>query len=361
MTHDPGLYFAMAEDEYHADTSLSGSGIVDLLVSPLTFWIKSPLNPDREDMPTDAKDRGSAFHARILEGRGRFEELYAVRPEINDYPDAIAGTEALRARCVDLEIKKGGSTADLCARIQDADADAVLWPLIKAEFEGLNDGKTIIKPELARDIERQARIVEMHESARKAFNGGWPEVSAFWIDETGVPMKARFDYLKARAVVDLKTFTNSLGLPLDAAIARTVANYRYHVKAALYMDAVEASKALIRDQGPDVVHGTENGTGRPSTDWLEAFIDPAPHAFVFVFLEAGAVPNVRVREFRQLMNGAKSGATANLYWQSGYAAYRQGVEIYRDCLAHLGPDLPWITPEPMRAFVDEEFPLYMME
>ncbi len=361
MIRAPGLYFALSADEYHADTSLSGSGIIDLLVSPLTYWIKSVLNPDREEKSTSAQERGNAFHTRLLEGRGRYEELYAVRPEIDDYPDAINGTEALRAKCADLEIKKGGTTADLCARIQDADSDAVLWPLIKAEFDGLNDGKTIIKPDLARDIERQARIVEMHESARKAFNGGWPEVSAFWVDETGVPMKARFDYLKARAVVDLKTFTNSLGLPLDAAIARTVATYRYHVKAALYMDAVEAAKALIRDQGPDVVHGTENGTGRPTTDWLEAFIEPPAHAFVFVFLEAGAVPNVRVREFRQALTGAKPGATANLYWQSGYAAYRQGVKLYRECLAHYGPGLPWIAPEPMRPFVDDEFPIYMME
>ena len=361
MSHDPGLYFAMAEDEYHADPALSGSGVVDLLVSPLTFWIKSPFNPDYEDNPTNAQERGNAFHDRILEGRGRFEELYAVRPEIDDYPEAIAGAEALRIKCADLELKKSGSIADLCARIAEADSEAQLWPLIMAEFEGEHAGKTIIKAELDHDIERQARIVEMHESARKAFKGGWPEVSAFWIDETGVPMKARFDYLKARAVVDLKTFTNSLGQPIDAAIARAVATYRYHVKAALYMDAVEAAKALIRDQGPDVVHGTENGTGRPSVDWLEAFLDPMHHAFVFVFLEAGAVPNVRVREFRRCVISAKSGATANLYWQSGHAAYRQGVELYRDCLAHYGPDLPWVAPEPMRPFVDEEFPIWMSE
>ena len=361
MSRDPGLYFDLNDEEYHADTALSASGVVNLLVSPLTFWVNSAFNPEREDVSSEAKERGRAFHTRLLEGEERYDALYAAPPDIADYPDALDGAETLRAKCADLEIKKGGTIAELCGRIHEADPDAVLWPLVMAEFRDDNGGKTIIKPDLAQDIHRKARIVEMHDSAKKAFRGGWPEVSAFWFDETGVPMKARFDYLKARAVVDLKTFTNSLGLPVDAAIARAVANYRYHVKAALYMDAVEAMKELIRDQGPDVVHGAENGYGRPSVDWLEAFLDPAPHAFVFVFLEAGAVPNVRVREFRRTVTGAKSGATANLYWQSGYAAYRQGVESYRDCLAHYGPGLPWIAPEPMRPFADEDFPVWMTD
>ena len=55
----------------------------------------------------------------------------------------------------------------------------------------------------------------MHQAAARAMTGGYSEVSIFWIDPgSGVRLKARLDYLKVKAIVDLKTFSNSLGKPV---------------------------------------------------------------------------------------------------------------------------------------------------
>lgn len=353
--HAPGIYFGMPEDEYHADRSLSASGIKDIQVSPLTFWMRSRFNPNRPDDSSEPKERGKAFHARLLEGPEAFAERYAVQPQIGDYPDAIDGGAALKERCRELGLPVSGTIAELCARIRANAPDAVLWPDIMQEFTDIaaEAGLTIIKRKLADEIERQVRIVEMHPGTEKALRGGYSEVSLFWIDpETGVPMKSRVDYLKSRAAVELKTFSNPLGKTVDAAVVGSVANNKYFVDAVVRLTGIEIAKAMYRDRGMTIVNG------EVPAKWMAAFADPAPHAFVFLFLEAGDIPNVRVREFKQ-RETAKG--DQNLYWSKGHAMFRQGVEFYRQCLEHYGPDLPWIDPQPMRAFSDTEFPLWSLE
>jgi hypothetical protein len=354
--HAPGIYFGMPEEEYHADRSLSASGIKDIHVTPLTFWMKSGFNPNKTDDSTEPKERGKAFHARLLEGADAFATRYVVAPDIADYPGALDGGDALKEHCRSLGLKVSGKIADLCARIREADPSAVLWPDIIEEFEHNAEvmGQTIIKRTLYDEIQRHVRIVELHDSTEKALRGGYCEVSIFWRDaETGVPMKARIDYLKARAAVEMKTFTNPFGKPIDLAVASTVANGKYFVDAIVRLDAVEQAKAMLRKHGMKVVHGET-----PSAEWLNAFAEIGAHAFVFLFLEAGDIPNVRVREFRQ-RETAKG--EQNAYWTKGRDLYRDGVELYRKHLAHYGPDLPWVDPQPTRPFIDSDFPLYALD
>lgn len=354
--HEPGVYFGMPEEEYHADRSLSASGIKDLHASPLTFWMRSGFNPNKTDDSSEPKERGKAFHARLLEGADAFADRYAVAPQIEDYPEALDGGDTLKERCRELGLPVSGTIAKLCERIREADPEAVLWPLKMLDFneEVLLSGKTIIKKKLADEIERQVRIVEMHPGTEKALRGGYSEVSIFWVDpDTGVPMKSRADYLKSRAIVELKTFTNPFGKPVDQAIASTVANNKYFVDAAVRMDGVEQAKAMYRKHGMKVVHG------EVPARWMTAFAEPAPHAFVFLFLEAGDVPNVRAREFKQReREGAKD---QNLYFAKGHAMYRQGVALYRQFFEHYGPDLPWVDPQPVRAFSDADFPIWSLD
>lgn len=351
----PGIYFALPEAEYHANPSFSASGAKNMLVSPLTYWINSALNPDRQEKDTDAFTTGKAFDCRIIEGPAAFGQRYAVAPDKEDYPDAIMDGAGLRARCGELGLVKVGSNSELCDRILEVDPEAELWWDVLRIFNETHAGKVVIKSDVAAEISRQARIVELHDSARKAFAGGYPQVSVFWVDlETGVPMKCRVDFLKVRATIDLKTFSNPFAMPLDTVVARAVANYRYHVQAAVYCDGVENAKLLYRAHGFDCVHG------EVPKEWMDHFADPKPHAFVFVFLETGQVPNVRVREFRQTETYAKSGSSPNLYWQSGWDGYRLAVGRYKDCMERCGPDTPWSEQEPMRPFVDDDFPPWML-
>ncbi len=140
----PGIYFDMPEDVYHAVRALSATGVKDLLTSPLTYWCKSPLNPDRVDVDTQARANGKAMHIRVLAGKEAFARVYAYRPDPADYPEALDGAEALREKCRELDLRVGGKIADLCDRIREADPDVQLWPDVVAAFEADNEGLILL-------------------------------------------------------------------------------------------------------------------------------------------------------------------------------------------------------------------------
>lgn len=352
---EPGIYFGLDEEAYHAIPALSSSGIRDLLISPLDYWVNSRMNPDYEDRKTQAMIDGTAFHRRLLEPE-RFFKLYAAEPSKADYPYAIAGGDALKAECERLGLKKSGKIADLCERILEADPRAKLWPVIEDGLQQALTGRILLPKSTMHDIERMAKIVFAHKTAAKALTGGYAEVSILWVDEeSGVPMKARCDYLKTRAIIDIKSFSNALGRPIDAAVASAAANGRYGVQAVIYDDAVSQAKAMLRKYKSAVIHNmTETEI---DADWIVSFASCEQHAFAFLFIEQGPVTNVRLREFRRT-DGAK-GATMNMYWQAGHDGYRHGVLRYYQCMKEFGPDKPWIEDEPMKAFADQDFPMWL--
>ena len=345
----PGIYFGMPEEIYHADPSLSASGIKDLDVSRLTYWINSVLNPLREDKNTKPMTAGKALHKSIIEGPEAFNEAYAMIPEKPD--NALDGGAELKDKCADLGLKKSGSIAELCERIREADKDAVLWPDVLRDFREKNEGKIFLTSAEAYDIEFPSAIIAKHPTALKAFTGGYPEVSIFWRDEeTNVPLKSRIDYLKAKAVVELKSFSNPFGKPLDKAIGHAVANHRYFVDAAVRLEGAEQAKKMK----PDQWHGE-----LPSGEWIDAFKKCSVHTVAFVFLEQGKCPNIRLREWRR---SEKKGGDNNAYYYKGQLAFREGVERYAECMKHFGPDIPWMNIEPMTPFIDGfDFPIWMTD
>lgn len=350
MIHSPGIYFDMPEAEYHADDSFSASGVKSLLVSPLTFWTRSNMNPRRKDEQTPAMKFGSACDKLIVEGPEAFSAAYAVRPRLEDYPDALDGAEALRERCAELGLKKGGRIDELCARIREADPDAVLWPDLMHAFDLDNIAREMISADWHRDIIDRAQIVRNHPTVRRAFTGGYPQVSLFWISEIGVPMKARVDYLKTQADIDLKTFSNSLDKPLDTAVAHTMAYQKHGIQAAVYMDGTETVKQMLRSGTPVPCFGEVD------LHWLDAFVATEEHRFGFVFVESGDVPNVRARWFDRLTpNGQITAAYASARLQ-----YESAQMAYLKYQAKFGRE-PWIDDDQMRAFDDAEFPMWSVE
>lgn len=357
---EPGIYFGLPAEDYHAAEGLSSSGIRNLLISPLDYWTDSPsLNPNYEDEDTEGKLIGRAFHHRLLEP-ARFSGLYAARPSIEDYPEAIDGGKALAEECARLGLKKSGTIAELCERIHEKEPGIPLWPVIRANLLASFGDRELLKADVLDDIERAARLVFAHPDATKALTGGYSEVSIFWRDEeTGIPMKARLDYLKIKATVDVKSFTNPLGRPLDAAVASTMSNNRYDVQAVIYDDAVKAAKAMLRTLKSAAIHVVTGAP--PPDDWLVSLAASPKHTFVFVFIEQGRVTNVKVKEFREFETYGGLGMSPNEYWKSGRDHYRYGVARYVECMAKFGRDKPWIDDSPMTAFRDEDFPLSMLD
>lgn len=242
---EPGVYDIPSE-VYHAQRALSASGMRKLLPPncPAIFrW-----EQDHRQAPKREFDLGHAAHRTVL---GAGAEL-----KVCDYPD-------WRTKAAQDEKKA-------------AYADGLV-PLLPSDMDR---------------VKAMAAVVEQHPLASALFRGGRPEQSLFWTDQiTGVPMRARLDWLSAPGasrliVADYKT-TTSVDL---AAIERSVYEYGYNQQGAQYLDAVQA----LELGGDDAV-------------------------FVFVFQMVTAPYLVRVVQLEQV--------ALNI----GRAKNRVATEIFRDC------------------------------
>ncbi len=349
--HEPGIYLGMPEAEYHADPSLSNSGVRDLRVSPLTYWINSVLNPDREPDDTEAKETGKAFHKRILEGKAAFDAVYAPKLEKDDHPNALKSGDELKAYCEELQLKKSGTLAELSARIREVDTIVELWTEIEAAHLQQHEGKEFISKALIKRIEQAAQFLESSLDSAPLFRGGFAEVSIFWIDAaTGVRMKARLDYLTPDTITDLKTFSNPQEKRLEEAVANAIAARHYGTQAVIYTAAVRQAKQMFRDRGLDAVHrlGAFANADFDFLCWFQAFARTAEHRFVFVFQESGRVPNVAIREFSRNMN----------FYDICAFTCEFAVRRYRDSMDRWGPGVPWVEPPALVELADEDFPLW---
>lgn len=323
---EPGVYYDMAEADYHAAPALSSSGIRWLLVSNLDFWARSWMNPSPIEVPdTKATIGGSAYHKRILEGADAFYGCYAADITPDDHPDALRTADDLRVRLKALGLKTGGNKPELINRVKEA-GNFPIWDDIYASYCEQHAGKILLPGSQIDEIEIAASMIEKHPELSKAFSGGHPEVSIFWHDEqTGVPMKTRLDYLKARALVDLKTFSNPLAKPVDRAIATAVASSRLHIQATLYMESVCVA--------------VQSG-------WLTGDTE---RTFLFVWQQSGQVPLARGKVFPK-------GST----FQLANLQIREAIQRFKECSDAFGTD-PWIDTASIEEFDDTEFPAYLAE
>lgn len=79
MPLQPGIYFNLPDEVYHADPALSRGNIVALLDTPRTYWENSWMNPERKKLSNKAMEYGKAFHYLLFEPE-LFEKLYQVVP-----------------------------------------------------------------------------------------------------------------------------------------------------------------------------------------------------------------------------------------------------------------------------------------
>lgn len=346
---EDGVYFALPFDEYLGLPRLSASGIKSIGVHPLEFWARSWLNPNREpEEESEFQELGTAYHKRVIEGRAAFDSAYTARLEPEEYPDALRTMDDIRAACRERSVKPlTGRKDELVERLLAADPAVQVWDKLVRDHAGEHPGKVLLSGRAINTIEIRARMIEAHPGLSKAFTGGLPEVTVLWTEEVevdpgkfvDVPMKARLDYLKARAVVDLKTFSNPLGKQIDRAIVGEIAARRYFIQAAGYLDAGNRAAAFIK-QGQ--VHDA------PRDPDAAKRIVQADRTFLFVFQATGPAPIAKgVTMPRMILDG---GAVA---WRDGIYQYAQNIHLY-------GTD-PWVGAEPIRDLDSTEFPAWTME
>ena len=357
--HEPGVYLDLPEDEYHSDPSFSASGVKLITVSPLDFWVNSPLNPDRKENGSEAKDLGKAYHKMILEGPEAFEDTYAVAPSKEDYPDALDGGDALKARCKELGLPASGTIAAMCDRIIDADPDAILWPDIKAAFDAENEGRLTMTKDQWRGMKLVQAVMARVDSAKDVLTGGVSEVSIFWRDHDfgGIPMKARMDKLRVADIIDLKTFGNIMSKEVVSAVANEIARNRYYIQPPFYRRALLRARQMFRNAGDEMLIG---GSETARSEAIQALVAESPPKFWFVFVQTGGIPNIIVREFSEFETFKGLGGTQNAYWWRGEADMRRGIQLYRDCMEAFAPGEPWVADFGAKAFTDTDFPLWML-
>lgn len=205
MTEQPGLIFDLPADEYHAglrhDPKPLSSTFAKELISKSPYEAKFA---ERKDSPAFAI--GRAIHELVLEG-----EYKTIFPcDVSDWRTKAA--KELKAQ---------------------AEADG-LTPMKLSELE---------------HVEAIAKAVREHPIARDLLSEGAAEVSAL-VEDDGLFEQARFDWLRVDGarplIVDLKTVAGTAN-PRD--FNKTIANYGYHLQAAMYADVLQRALKLDIEPG----------------------------------------------------------------------------------------------------------------
>jgi len=354
----PGIYFGMPEEVYHSIHACSASGIKKMSTSSMDYWATSPLNTEREDDgDTIAKTMGRAYHCRICEGEKAFLSRYAVALDKTDFGEELCVTVSdLRKAIEACEGKPKGTAKDgLIEQLLDFYPEAKIWDKLVAEHEQANAGKTMISGKLYRRIEIAAAMIGGDPQLKDAFAGGHAEVSVFWYDQrTGAAMKARFDYLKMNHLVDLKSFSNMQGKPVQRAIDMAIASYKYFIPVVVYLEAIEAAKAMIvASKGQcsfQWFHNHETGSAKPigvgekAKQWCWEWAHQPTPEVLFVFQQTGIAP---VTRGRIMGRGA-------VFTVTDFAVQFLKRKWVR-CAKEYGA-LPWLDIEPITATVDEDMP-----
>ena len=201
----------MDNTDYHAHPAVSKSHLNQVARSPLHYWA-SFLDPNRQPRETTpAMAIGTAVHTHVLE-LDQWDSRYAIAPE-----------------SIDRRTKMG-----------------------KAEWEVFTTaatGRTVLSRADAELVMRMGHAVYSHPAAAMLLKHlpGKAETTHMWDDAaTGLQCKCRPDWLTddGSLIIDLKTTEDAS----PAGFRKSIANWRYHVQAAWYLNGIEQATGTRPDQ-----------------------------------------------------------------------------------------------------------------
>ena len=200
----------MENADYHRHSAVSKSHLDQVAKSPLHYWARY-LDPNRViPEPTPAMAIGSAVHTHVLE-LDQWDARYVTAPEgIN----------------------------------RRTNAGKAEWEA----FETASTGRTVLSRTDAELVMRMGHSVFRHPAAAMLLAmPGKAETTHMWTDEaTGLQCKCRPDWLTddGSLIVDLKTTEDAS----PAGFRKSIANWRYHVQAAWYLDGIERATGKRPEQ-----------------------------------------------------------------------------------------------------------------
>lgn len=298
-----GLYLGLGEEPYHNDPALGSTDIKTLAVSPAAYWYESHLNPSRPTrQDTPSRILGSAFHKLVLEGRAAFDARYVRRPD-----EVERLTEKVRERIAP-------------------------------------NGEDVLPGEAYDRLLMAAAVIARDPDLAPALKGGASEVSVFWtveVDGEPVRRKARFDYLKPRAIVDLKSTALMAPGPFEEHCCRAIGKFGYLVQAAAYLQARAEVPRLIAE-------GRVYGTAPAGL--LDAVRAAPDFAFVLLFWATSGPPLI--------WGGTLSPGNPNVEW--GAAKVAEGLANFVACWRRWGAEAAWIPSQPLAEIQPGDVPDYLL-
>lgn len=366
---EPGIYFHMPEEVYHAIHAASTSGLKRLSVSSMDYWADSVLNPDRDldenGEPKVEKEHfnfGKAIHCLVLEGEDCYAARYVVGLDKRDYPDRLETIDEIKdaiakagekpvARVPAGETTRAAKKEDWIEQLLDLDPDAEVWERVVSDFREKHAGAMFVSANTDRRVRIAAKMILGHQGIASLLDGGYPEVSVFWYcRETGCPMKARFDKLTLDLIADLKSFSNRNAKPINRAIETTIANFRYNMQVSIYLEAAEEAKRLIRESNGGCIYGAGEGVVDPKhVYWAIEWAKRPSARFLFIFQQTGLAP---VTRGRFMPDGPMLDLTRRLV-----------IELKRKfvaCCEVYGTD-PWIDFEEVDEIDEDRIPMWATE
>jgi hypothetical protein len=195
-----GVHVNLREDVYFKDDAFSASDAIELLsgASPLKFKARRKTSWKR----TQALEFGRLAHRMIIEGKA--VEVGSRKPRPIKTPYREPGSPYMKS----LHWTPG--------------TDLVL------------DGKLS-------QVARMNEALRNHPFAMTPFShGGDPEVTLVWTDqETGIRCRARLDWRPPEGYAFFADYKTTVSLR-EEDLERAIERYRYHVRAAHYVDGIRA-------------------------------------------------------------------------------------------------------------------------
>jgi PDDEXK-like domain of unknown function (DUF3799)/SAP domain len=343
---EPGVYFGLSSAAYHADPSLGSSDLKRLIQAPAVYWFHSHMNPDRPLSPdSPAKQKGRALHKLVLEGEQAFAHAFVEEPQPSGHPGSLITHDDLKAKCRELGEPVSGTKAELAKRIKAKDGNAIIFDDVLSLFRVMveRDGLEVLKPDAMREVRQAAASITLNPHLARAFQGGIPEVSVFWVDEYGIPCKCRLDFLKPRTIVDIKKCANVRERPFNTAVMMSIAEYRYDISARHYLDGY----AYLYEFAAE---GRVFGDCPLKPGWGERIMPPEEMRWTWVFHQTEGAP---VTKGLELMPDSPALNRAG-------REIIQAKQAYRTALEKFGTG-QWVSDAPIAALADTDLPVWMRE
>lgn len=226
----------MSNEAYHSGPGVSKSKLDAIAVSPLNYWDQH-VNPNREPRPyKHAFAVGDGTHKLVLEP-GTFEKTYGVGFDKSAHPDALDTVDQLKQALNERGLPARGTKPELIRLLQEDDPDAKIMAVLEAEHNARLKDKILMPASDYKNMLCMLQAVQMHHTAGGLLRNASVEQSFFWTDSHGTLRKCRTDAITwdGQFVVDLKT-TDDVS---EYGFGRTIAQRRYHVQAAWYLDILQ--------------------------------------------------------------------------------------------------------------------------